>query len=245
MRVIASVGVLFLACATSYGDGETPPPLVSGQIGASVVANSGNTNNSTIGASGELRVQPGQFKIVAIGEFIRTETSHVVGSKRLGTSLRAEHTIPFRLSIYARGSYYEDPPSGIRQQFAVNVGGIAHLLRGERCTLAASLSLGRTREHRIVSPDLDFLGIETGLEMTAKANDTVSVESTANYVRDFSDSENWRMRTATSLVASFSKRFAFKFTHQLYRNRPDQGKRATDQTMMASLVMYLPSAHGK
>jgi hypothetical protein len=178
--------------------------------------------------------------MVALGEFMRTESDHVLGSKRLGTSLKAEHTIPFRLSVYAKGAYYEDPPAGIAHQITLNIGAIVHIVHSDRRSLALLLSMARLRENRITIPNRDFLGAETGLEYSAKVNDSVAFEGAAGYIRDFSDAANWRARTSTSITAAINKHLAFKFSHQLYRNKPDVGKRATDQTMLASLVVRWP-----
>ena len=130
-----------------------PVPLWAGQIGASYVANSGNTNNSTVGASGELEWRPGRFRTVANSEFIRTTNDRVLGSKRIAASLRTEHTIPLRLSVYGKTAYFEDVPAGIRHQFSVTAGGLAHVLRGERRSLALMFALTKTSEQRVVAPD--------------------------------------------------------------------------------------------
>lgn len=245
MRTAMSVGLLCALSVLARADDEPPPPLWAGQVSASYVANSGNTNNSTVGASGELVWQPLSYKVVVAGEFIRTETENRLGSKRLGTVVRTERTLPWRLSVYTEGSYFEDPSSGTRNQFAVNIGGLGHVLKGEKHALAVSLSLTQTWENRMVMPDRDFLGGQLGLDFKFKANDTVLMEQTASYVRDFSDSTNWRVRAATALTVALNRRFAFKLSHQLYRNKPDSGKRASDRTMLASLVVHWPSRHSK
>jgi hypothetical protein len=138
-------------------------------------------------------------------------------------------------------AFYEDPPSGIRHQFSLAAGGLVHALTGERRSLALSLALTKTAERRVVAPDRNFIGSELGIELKVKPNHVVALEHSAAYIRDFSDGSNWRLRTTTSLTAALSRRLAFKCSHQLYRNKPDIGKRSTDQTMLASLVMRWPS----
>ena len=244
-RIVIGIMLSALTVSVFADDDDSPPPLWTGQISASYVANSGNTNNSTAGASGEIVWQPTAYKVVVAGEFIRTETENQLGSKRLGTTVRTERTLPWRLSVYTEGSYYEDPPSGTRNQLAVNIGSLGHVIKGERHSLALSLSLTQTWENRMVMPDRDFLGGQIGLDFKLKTNDIVLFEQTASYVRDFSDSTNWRARTATALTVALNKRFAFKFSHQLYRNKPDPGKRSTDRTTLASLVVRWPARHSK
>lgn len=245
MRTVTSCVLLLALGATAFADDDPPPPLWTGQVSASYVANAGNTNNATIGASGELAWQPSQYRIVATGEFIRTETEHQLGSKRLGTAVRIERTLPWRLSMYTEGAYFEDTPSGTRNQLAVNIGGLGHVLKGEKHALAVSLSLTQTWENRMIMPDRDFLGGQFGVDFNLKTNDIVLFEQTASYVRDFSDSTNWRVKASSAMTVSLNKRFAFKFSHQLYRNKPDPGKRSTDRTTLASLVIRWPSGHSK
>jgi putative salt-induced outer membrane protein len=240
MRIAPAVAFSLMCVVVANADDDPPPPLWTGQVSASYVANSGNTNNSTLGASGEVAWQPRQYRAVLAGEFIRTESDAKLGSKRLGTSLRVERTLPHRLSAYTSGTYFEDPPSGTRNQLALNIGGLAHLIKGERHLLAMSLSLSQTWENRFIVPDRDYLGGQIGIEVRFKPNDIVTAEHESSLVRDFSDASNWRARSSTALTVAMNTHLAFKFSHQLYRNKPDPGKRSTDQVMMASLVLFWP-----
>lgn len=244
MRVALGVAAMLLSAAATHADDDPPPPLWAGQISASYVASSGNTNTSTVGASGELAWQPGPYKVVVGSEFIRTRTDDTLGSKRLGSALRAERTLPLRLSVAVEGSYYQDLPSGIRDQFAFNVGGLGHVLKGEHRSLDVLLALTKTLENRVIAPDRDFFGGRIGLDFCYKPNEVLSVESGISYVRGFADPSNYRVKTSTAATVAFSGRFALKFSHQLYRNKPDPGKRSTDQTMLASLVVRWPAKKG-
>jgi putative salt-induced outer membrane protein YdiY len=240
MRIAASFVLLLVMTASVFADDDPPPPLWMGRVSASYVANSGNTNNSTLGSSGELVWQPGQYRAVLAGEFIRTESENKLGSKRLGASVRLEHTLPLRLSVYTSGTYYDDPPSGTQHQYAVNVGGLGHVIKGVKHLLAVSLSLTQTWENRVIMPDREFLGGQLGVDVRISPNDIVTAEHASSVVRDFSDSSNWRARSSTALTVAMNTHLAFKFSHQLYRNKPDPGKRSTDQMMMASLVLFWP-----
>lgn len=220
--------------------GPPPPPVWSGQIGASYVANSGNTNNSTIGGSGELVWQPGPYRVLLAGEFVRTKNNDELGSKRISGTARLEHTLPLRFSLYGASTFFQDVPAGTRRQLAVNLGGLRHLLTGEHRSLSVAVSVARTQERRVVAPNRNFFGAEFGIEGAIKPSAGVVVEQKSSWVRDFSDPTNWRLRTATSLTAALNRHLAFKFTHQLYRNKPDLGKHAADQTVLASLVINWP-----
>lgn len=240
MRVPVCAFVL-AACVSAAAEEEAPPPLVSGEMGASWLANSGNTNNSTVGTWGQLAIQPGPYKAIAQGGFIQSTVEQATSSRRAYAGLRGERKLPASLSAEVRGEYYEDRPAGTRKQYAVSAGGLCRILANDTRTLSVSVSLTHTWERRVLPPDRDFLGAQTGLEFSLKVNDIVALTHESSYVRDFSDATNWRGKASTSLQASLNRHFAFKVAHQLYRNKPDPGKHAVDMGIVASLVASWPA----
>jgi putative salt-induced outer membrane protein YdiY len=62
-----------------------------------------------------------------------------------------------------------------------------------------------------------------------------------DYMANFKESSDWRVTNVAALSASVSKVFALKLAHQLYYfHEPVPGKKSTDTTFVASLVVRWP-----
>jgi putative salt-induced outer membrane protein YdiY len=217
------------------------PPVWSGQTGVSYVATTGNTDTSTLGASGELVWQPGKFKLSAQAAIIRAENADAITSKRVDGALRMERALQDHVGAYAQGAYYRDLFAGVRNQEVVEAGGFYRLLRGERRELTASLSLAQTWEERVAGPYREFLGAKTGVSLRIRFNGAVALEQQATYTHDFSVAADWRAQASARLTSSLGRILAVELAYKLYyTDKPDTGVRRTDTATTASLVAAWP-----
>lgn len=239
MKCIA-LGVFVSVLAVSMGAQNEVKPVWTGKLGASYIASAGNTNNSTIGASGEASWLVGHFAFSTKNEFLRTTTESEPSAHRVNVVLTAERVIEEKIGFFAEGSYFEDPPAGTESQFSMSAGAVKHIMRDKRRVLDASLSLTHVREQRTVAPHRNFVGVQVGVELRREQNEFLSTEHAASYVHDFVDTRNWRLRATSSLIVALNQRLALKFSSDIYRNKPDAGGSSIDRTMMASLVMRWP-----
>jgi len=238
MKAVAPLIVLLAGPAMGE---EEPPPVWSGQTGVSYVATTGNTDTSTLGASGGIAWRPGKFALSLQSAFVRIENARATTSKRVDAALRVERTLQERVGAYAQGAYYRDLFAGMRSQEIAEAGGIYRFLHGETSELAFSLSLAQTWEDRVTDPDRGFLGAKTGVQAGIRFNGAVAAECSASYLHDFSDAENWRGQGAAKLTSSLGGVLAVELAYKLYfTNAPAPGLRRADATATASLVAAWP-----
>jgi len=220
-----------------------PPPTWSGEGGLSYLKTSGNSDNSTFGATLKLSHEKDAWKVGFAGGFLRSVESELKTAERMDARLRAERAFGPRFAFYGQGSYLRDQFAGIDGQETLETGGLYKLATGPKHFLSASLALGYTWEQRQL-PDLDrdFVGGRGGLAYKWQISGTAEFTQDLDYLQSFKESNDGRLTSKTALTASINKVLAIKLGNALYYYQsPSPGKKTTDNTISAAIVARWPA----
>lgn len=219
-----------------------PPPLWSGEGSLSYVQTTGNSENQTLGAGFKLLYQPSLWKAEFRSAFVRTQADSVKSAERFNALLRGERSLGPRFAAFGRATVLRDVFSGIEAQESLEGGILYKLLESERQLFSVSAALGYTNENRVdPAPDRDFLAGRAAVAYRLKLGEASELTEDLDYLANFMRSDDWRVTHAAALSASVSKAFAVKLSHQLYYfHDPVPGKKSTDTTFLASLVVKWP-----
>ena len=220
---------------------ETSPRPWTGEASVSYVQTTGNTENQTLGAGLKAAWQSAPWKVSLAASYLRAEAANAETARKATAALRGEYDFTPRVGVYAQESYLRDRFAGIASQWISEAGGVYKLLIGPVHALSFSAGLAYTSEQRL-PPDSDrrFAGATAGLSYKWKISSTADFGEDAVYLASFKNSRDWRFNNAVSLSVSMTKVLAVKLSHQLtYLHLPATGKKATDTTLLASLVAKL------
>jgi putative salt-induced outer membrane protein len=222
----------------------TPPPEWSGEGGLSYVRNTGNSDNSTIGAALKAVHQQERWKASVAASLIRATDHDVKTAERLDAALRAERSLGARFSVYGQSTYLRNLFAGIDGQEALEGGGLYKLALGPTHFLSASASLSHVWEQRVApEPNQSFLGARGALAYKWHISANADFTEDLDYLQSFEHSDDWRLGSKAAITASISRVLSLKLSHLLLRyNRPVPGKEKTDTTVLASIVAKWPGS---
>lgn len=204
---------------------------------------SGNSDNSTFGATLKLFHEKQAWKAGFAGGFLRSVESETKTAERIDGLLRAERAFGPRFAAYAQGSYLRNVFAGIDGQRTLEAGGLYKFLTGPRHFLAGSQALGHTWEQRLApSPDRNFVSGRSGIAYRWEISGNADLTQDLDYLQSFRESGDGRLTSKTALSASINDVLAIKLGHTLlYYNSPVPGKKSTDKTIAATIVARWPA----
>jgi putative salt-induced outer membrane protein len=215
-----------------------PPPLWSGQLDASFLAATGNSDNKTFG-SGLLGVwNPAPWRVEAKAGFASASNLGTTTARRFLSSLKAERELNNFFGVYGLFGYARDTFAGYTGLENIEGGAFYRAVTLPRHTLTFSVGAVQTFEQRIL-PDLNrnFLGGRIGLNYHWKITDNAEFVEDAGMHLNFEDSPDWRFINQAAVVSQITKTVGLKIANDLfYRHQPIAGKKGTDSVFRAGLV---------
>jgi putative salt-induced outer membrane protein len=214
-----------------------PPPLWTGSIGLSYLSNSGNSESDSLGLSASFARQPTPWGLEVSVLANRAETDGVKSAERYFAELRGKRALGDRYELFAGGGYERDKFAGFDSRTVLEAGGIWRAVDRKRQRLAFDLGLTWTSESPVAGERLESFGAVAGLEWNWKLSETASFRERLVYYPNFDDSEDWRLRSETSLEAALASSWALRLSYLVTRdNLPAPGFERTDTATSVSLV---------
>lgn len=221
------------------------PPRWQVEASGSATSTTGNTQGSSVSASGAVTLQPSPaWKFLGSASMMRMQSYGFTTTNRRVIGGRGEYAFSgdeHKFGLYATAERYRDPASGINRRSTFEGGGFYRLVSRTTFTLSFLAALTQTWEDRAVLSDLNFPGATTGLEVTIACSPSVTLKTAASYIRDFSNPGDWRYQASGSVTATIWRAFALRGSYwRYYSNQPDQGKYPTDASGSVSVVIGFP-----
>ncbi len=219
---------------------EPPPPpprLWTGSIGLSYLSNSGNSESASLGSSAAFARQATPWGIEVALLANRNETEGVTSAERLFAEVRGKRALGERFELFAGVSYEEDEFAGFQSRTLLETGGLWRAVRGERQQLSFDLGLTWTTEDPVAGSSLESVGAVAGLDWRWKLSETAGFRERFLYFPSFDESDDWRLRSETSLETALASSWALRLSYLVTRdNLPAPGFEKTDTSTSVSLV---------
>lgn len=226
------------ASAQTAGAAKEPPPLWDAQVGASVVATSGNTDTSSWGADFDANRRGLIWQIETSAAAVRATTSGVTTAERYFGAFRANRSLT-KIVKFSTGERAErDRFSGIDFRNILDAGLTWALVRRPAWTLDGTTSLAWNHEQRTdgssINDPVGVLQVLSRIPFGAAGNTTQRF----TYYPDFKNTSAYRSEAEVTAQAAMNAHLALKFGWLLrYSNSPVPGFQKTDNTTTASVVL--------
>lgn len=239
---ICLLGLLCLAAPVTAQDTcpcppPEPTPLWTGSVAFSYLATSGNSESETIGLAAAFARQPTPWGLEVQALANRAESEGEKTAERTLAGLRGKRALGARFQLFAGASYERDVFAGFDSRFVVESGGIWRALAGPVHELDLDAGLVWTDEEPVTGPGFDYVGALAGLTYTWKPNAVATFRERLVGYPSFDDSDDWRLRSESSLEAALAASWALRVGYLFTRdNVPAAGFEKDDSTMSASVV---------
>jgi putative salt-induced outer membrane protein YdiY len=216
---------------------EPPPPLWTGSLGFSYLATAGNSESETIGLAAEWLRRPTPWGLELRASANRAEADGERTAERTFAAARGKRVLAERSELFGGLSFERDELAGLSSRALAEAGGVWYALRGEVHRLDLDLGLTWTREELVDGGELDFLGALAGLVYQWTIGPTATFRERLVVLPNFEDSDDWRLRSETSLDAALATAWALRLGFVATRdNAPPPGFERDDTATSVSLV---------
>jgi len=214
-----------------------PPPLWTGSVGFAYLATSGNSDSETIGLTVGFARQPTPWGLEVRAAANKAESDGEKTAERYLAGLRGKRALGERYELFAGVSYERDVFAGFDSRTLLESGVLWRALRGPVHELDFDVGLTWTDEEPVLGPGFDYLGAIAGLEYVWKLSASASLRERLAYYPNFDESDDWRLRSVTSVEAALASSWALRAGYEFTRdNFPAPGFEKDDSTTSVSLV---------
>ena len=214
-----------------------PPPLWTGSLGLSYLANSGNTDNESLGFTAGVARLPTPWGLEASLAASQAETDGVKTAERYFAGVRGKRAIGERFELFGGLSYESDEFAGFDSRAIVEAGGIWKALLGPVHELAFDAGVTWTTEDPVIGESNDYLGAVLGAAYVWKISAGATFRERLAYYPNFDTSDDWRVRSETTLEAAIASSWALRVAYLFTRdNLPAPGFEKDDGATSVSVV---------
>jgi len=214
-----------------------PPPLWTGSLGLSYLMTTGNTDTETLGFTGALARLPTPWGVEIQAAANRAESEGTTTAERYFAGVRGKRAFGERWQAFAGVSYESDEFAGFDSRMILEIGGVFRALAGPAHLLDFDAGLTWTDEEPVLGPGIDSFGALAGLAYEWKFSETASFRERLVAYPNFDESEDWRVRSETSVEAALASSWALRVSYLFTRdNLPAPGFEKDDSTTSVSLV---------
>lgn len=215
-----------------------PPPIWSGQLDASLLAVTGNSDTKAFGVGFLGIYLPAPWRLETKASVASASSNGVATARRVLAGLKAERDLNNFWGVYGAFGYARDTFAGYTGLQTIEGGALYRAVTMPRHTLTFSAGVLQTFEQRI-APDVNrnFLGGRLGANYRVRISDSSEFVEDAGMHFNFEDSNDWRFVNTASLTSQITKSIGLKLANDLFfRNQPILGKQRTDSVFRAGLV---------
>jgi putative salt-induced outer membrane protein YdiY len=216
---------------------DKPPPFREGSVDFSFLATTGNTDQRSLGLTGDVIFRPDGWEIRNRAGFLRAETDDELTAEAFFYNFRAARTLTPRLSVYGQYDYLRDQFAGIDHRNVIT-GGLDYLLV-DRAPHRLSVfgGLGYLNEQRVAGDDLSTAVFDGGWAYRLRFSDSAEFTDDFRYDQSLSDGEDWRIGHTAAVTAKLTGLLSLKISHNIrFSNQPPPGFEETDTVTAIALV---------
>ncbi len=214
---------------------ETPSKWKS-SVATSYVTASGNSESQTLSISADANRWAATNEQVFKAGIIYGKSEGEKTSEYWYTSAKHEHSLAEKSYVFILSGLEGNKLAGYSLRFNLSPGLGYRLLEG-RHTLKAEAGPGYVYENRIGDDNQSFLSGRAYASYKFQITENTSIAQDAEYLYDFSNPDNYRFNTNTSLVVKLSDLISFKTGVDVkYVNEPPEGNEHSDVFTSTSLV---------
>lgn len=206
----------------------------------SAVSANGNTRSTTSSGKNTFTYNWTRLGLELIAGALGSKSDGSVTAERYFASEKMTFNLTERNYVYEKFAWDKDRFAGIRDRYDASLGVGRDILKSERNLFLAELGHGYIQEDRIGSPDVDFASGRAYLRFEHKISGTSSFLQDAEYLANFEDSDDFRTKTETALIAALSAHFSLKVSYVWrHSGAPPAGFGRNDTlTSVALLAVY-------
>jgi len=238
--------LLILFCLSTFATADDLPQVVEGiklnhESEAGVVLTTGNTDAQTYRAKQTTEAKWDQN----IGRF----TSSYLYGKSAGTEnlrkwdagLRYERQILKKFGVYVGYTVDGNPFAGLESRQTGDLGGIYYVHETKDMELSTEAGYQLQSERKVTDITVNSHLVRVFLGWKQKWNDSISSQVTAEFLRNFEYSDDYRIHFEPSVSVLLTNVFSIKLGYSVdYRNSPAvAGKQSLDTIYTTSLVARL------
>lgn len=206
----------------------------------SVVSTNGNSKATSTSAKNIFNYQWTQTMLEVTAGALGTESEGRVTAEQYDAGEKATWNFSKLNYLYERFGWDKNRFAGIRNRYDLSGGLGRELLNFPKDKLIAELGAGYINEERTDSPRNDFASGRGFAKYDRVITETASFSQDFEYLANFEDNEDYRLKTETALVASISTHVSLKASYVWKRlNKPARGFGKDDTlTAVALIVNY-------
>jgi putative salt-induced outer membrane protein YdiY len=214
-----------------------PPPWVTFHADLGLVATSGNTNVTTANAADALNVWTDHAnKIGQTFSVVYGTTNNKVQTSIWTAGLRDSYTLSSTIGLYALGAFDRNTFAGIEQRFEEGLGASIIAVNSGPNRLEFDLGASAIQQRSTAAVEENFLAGRGALIYRYTFVKDTYFQETLDDLSDLSNFSNYRINSATDLVAPLSKHIAIKIGYKiLYSNQPPPTFKTTDRILSTDL----------
>jgi putative salt-induced outer membrane protein YdiY len=236
-KELAAASALLLLPACAVRAAEAPGKKWTETAQVTFLSANGNSKSSTLGANELFKYDWQKASLELTADALGSSQEGVVTAEQYSAAEKVSRKLSDRNYVFERVGWDKNRFSGIANRIDTSVGLGRELLKTDKDLLAAELGGGYVNEQRVKSPRVDFGSGRAYMKYTRTLSATASFSQDAEYLHSFSDQDDYRLNTQTSLVASLTTHFSLKTSYVWKKvNLPPPGFGRNDTLTSAALI---------
>ncbi len=203
----------------------------------SVVSSNGNTKSQSAAGKETFTYDWSKTTMELIGAGYSAKDKGSNTAERYLASEKLSYKLSDRNYAFEKFEWSKDRFSGIQNRYDSTAGFGRDLVKSKKNLLLAELGGGYLKEERISEEDKGFATGRAYSKYVRTLSETSNFSQDAEYVQSFDDSEDFRVKTESSVTAAIDSHFALKLSY-IWRHsqKPPTGFGRNDTILTVALV---------
>ena len=237
LPLLLTLGLLSAGNLAAQTAAETPPKKIEFTGDLSLVAATGNSELTTLGAAEKLVYHAdARWMFTQSAKAIYGTDEGGVSAENYAAGLRADLAFAPRAGAYARFVFDRDVFSGIASRYETSAGLIAKVVDAAKDKLQFEAGLGWISQRPTVDASRQFLSGRAAAGYRHDFSGASYFEQKVDLIPNLEESEDLRVISLTSLVAPISAHIGLKATYQVkYDGMPEPTFVETDTELRTGI----------
>jgi putative salt-induced outer membrane protein YdiY len=204
---------------------------------ASLVATNGNSKASSTSGKNTFTYNWTKTSLELIGGGLGSKSRGVNTAEQYFASEKVSYKVTDRNYVFEKYQWDKDRFAGIRNRHDSTVGAGREVFKTPKDLMIAELGGGYVSEERINQKTNGFASGRAYGKYTRTISETASFSQDAEYLHNFEDGDDFRVKTETSLLAALSAHLSLKVSYVWkHVGVPPAGFSRNDTTTTVGLV---------
>jgi putative salt-induced outer membrane protein YdiY len=228
--------ILALAGAALRAE-ETHPKNWKNESELSAVSSNGNTRASSFSGKDTFTSKWGRTGLELIGGGLGSKSNGQTTAENYYASEKVSYSLDEKNYVFEKGGWTKDRFAGIKNRYEGTLGLGRILFSRPQDLLIGELGTGYTSEERKNEKTNGFSSGRAYSKYTRTISETAKFSQDAEYLHNFEDPDDFRVKTETALIAALSTHFSLK-TAYVWKHvgQPPVGFHRNDTITSVSLI---------